>query len=300
MLRQIACSLVTVLSVLTVLGLALPIEADVIVERFDEPSVPGWTPDLPTDASSRFGWTGAAAGGTKGMVTPPTAEHFVPIVIDDRAPGGTTTFLSVRHGLDLDEPITVRIEYYDESFDPLDSEAFMLSRYELASRNLKLNADPINPFGVRRGFAVVDASDVFVDFFHLDDAGNFATGSIVPTFDDFCFGWMARFLRFGADDLEGSKLTFIVNGPQGNDPEDPPTVSGDVYDEAGNFVNSFVVRTTEWSFELPATALAVGDFGTMRININALLGNGGLVFVQHSAFGRFSVGGPAECFQPPL
>ena len=113
--------------------------------------------------------------------------------------------------------------------------------------------------------------------------------------DEFCAQWHARFLRFGS--AGGTRLVFLVNGPLGGDPGDPVTISGDVYAENGDFINSFTVRTDEWSFGISVHDYVLGgvEFGTVELAINASFSPAGAVEVRHQALGEFSVGYPAVC-----
>ena len=235
----------------------------------------------------------------KGIVAP--VRRLLPFIIDDTTPDGTTTLLSVRHAAQIGVSIDVTIAYYDTNFTLIASEIFTLAPDELASRNLELVPGLPTPDAVTRGFAIVGASNrILVDFFQLDEGGNFATGSHATLIDDFCDTVLLRFLRFGIDDLEGSKLLFIVDGPRGSANSDRPTVVGEVFSESGGFLNSFTIREDEWMFERAAADLVLGsDFGTMRLSIDGEFG-GGAVYVVHSAFGRFSVGLPGACEEIPL
>lgn len=95
----------------------------------------------------------------------------------------------------------------------------------------------------------------------------------------------------------GSRLTFVVDGPQGSGPEDPPTVSGNVYDEAGELVNSFTLHTDAFVFEVDAADIITEEslFGTIELDIDASLGLGGYLIVEIGAENRYSVGFSGVC-----
>ena len=99
----------------------------------------------------------------------------------------------------------------------------------------------------------------------------------------------------------GTRLTALINGPHGALPSDPPTITGEVFDEDGHFVNSFMIRTDEWVVELDVLQDLVWPggpaFGTVRMNF-CTTDRGAVVFERHTAFGRFSVGSVAFCRTP--
>ena len=90
--------------------------------------------------------------------------------------------------------------------------------------------------------------------------------------------------------------TCSSKGPRGAADEDPPTLVGTVYDEAGEIINTFELRTDEWYFSIEATDLALGGaFGAIEMTIASVFG-GGFVTTEHSAFGKFSVGVNGICW----
>ena len=142
---------------------------------------------------------------------------------------------------------------------------------------------------------VSPTGQVYVDSFHLDTRNSFAAGGEAFLTDEFCIRWNARFLRFSTEG--GTRLVFYVNGPWGPDPSDPASVLGNVYAENGEFINSFEIRTDEYSFEIPVHDYVLGgvEFGTVELTINGEFPIGGLVEVRHSALGEYSLGHLATC-----
>lgn len=182
-------------------------------------------------------------------------------------------------------------------------ELFELAPNELLTRNLANDPDAVDSGGVSVGIVGIEANGpITADYFQVDEAGDFATGDQALDDNTLCSDWQARFLRFGADDAEGTQLTFLLNGPLGGDSEvDPPTITGETFDEAGNLVNTFAVFTSEWLIRvsvLDAFVIDTGpDFGTLRLTLDTEF-SGGAVFERHTAFGRFSVGTLAFCRTP--
>lgn len=232
-----------------------------------------------------------------GGVTPETTWFIPRFSIDDSVANGDSTFVSIRHlsGNLLD--INVAVEYFDETGVLLDLENIVLTPRQTQILTLRDNPLLVNPGGISTGtIAVMADNELAVDYFQVDFGDNFASGSLAPKLVDFCNFWTYRFLTFGGD--SGSEIAFTLNAPQGPDPADP-SITGDIYNEAGVFINSFVIRTGLFLVDVPASDLVIGgsSFGSMDILINTL---GlelfpGYVTVNHNAFGRFSVGLDAVC-----
>jgi len=233
---------------------------------------------------------------TKGGV-PLNGIWLVPFAIDDTTPDASSTLFAMRN--ESGAPVDVSVDYYDARFNLLTSEMFTLAPDQVQTRNLRAIPALINPGNIAEGVVqFLPNGQISVDFFQLDVAGNFATGNLGLDESDFCTDWMARFVRFPGSS-EGSRITFLVNGPLGAG--GGPTVSGNVYDEPGNFVNSFTITTDDWFFEVVSDDLVVGatNFGSMEITLNTLIVPRGTIYVEHSAFGLYSLGTRAICKDLP-
>jgi hypothetical protein len=265
--------------------------ADVLVELHDEPLV-GAAVELQKSTTAPVG--GLVAASPKSTV-PEAGYWFIPLFEADMVVPGDSTYFSVRN--ESLAANTVLLEYFDVFFGFQTDEAVELAPHEIRSVALRNVAGlAVDPDGYARGLVRINSLlPVSVDSFQLETRNAFAVGGLGWVIGDFCSQWHTRFLRFGA--AGGTRLVFLVNGPLGGDPGDPVTISGDVYTENGDFINSFTVRTDEWFFGLAVHDFVLGgvDFGTVELVINSSFAPAGLVEVRHQALGEFSVGYPAVC-----
>ena len=228
---------------------------------------------------------------------PGTGVWFIPRFQIDQSPGqATTTLWSARNERPGSGSINVQAIYVDQTIEPLLVDEFVLDEDEIATFNLSLFPELVNPGGISTGLVVIFTDGpISVDTFQIDPANNFATGDVAVFGDEFCTNWQVRFLDFGGLS-GGSELSFLIDVPQGALPEDPPSIEGEVFDQGGNFLNSFTIRTEFSVLDIPALDLVLGGtkFGAIELRI---LGNfpGGFVSVRHSAFGLFSVGLTGIC-----
>jgi hypothetical protein len=251
---------------------------DAVVETIDDARPTGGLLQLPSKANR-----------------PAEGLWFIPHFKADKLNPGDTTYFSVRNESLL--PSEVTVEYFD-----VRSALQTTQRFELESRRLKNVALrlvpnlPIAGDGYTRGFARISTFvPVTVDSYQLETRNAFAVGGLGFTTDDFCTRWNARFLKF--ESAGGTILTVMVNGPQGNRPNDLVTLAGDVYTEAGEFVGSFSIRTDEWSMEIPIHDLIPQgvDFGVVELVVNSVYLPAGIIEIRHQALGRYSVGHWAVC-----
>lgn len=291
------------LALACLVGLAATANAETVIRLSTEPLLDETrsAPSAPIDREAGF----FALDETRKGAADSTIWLF-PYLVDDTSADASSALFSIRHAGDDLGTIRGSITLLDQRFSTMAQENFEIAANELTTRNLANDPDAVDPGDIRRGFVrVVTDGTVEVDFFQVDDAGDFATGDQALVNDDFCSRWNARFLRFGPADAEGTQLTFLVNGPRGGNVNiDPPTVTGEIYDEAGVFFSSFEIFTNDWFFDIPARELAMGaagddspppDFGTIRIELDTLLAPAGVVLERHTAFGQFSVGTQSFC-----
>jgi hypothetical protein len=249
-------------------------------------------------AAARAGGESALRSLTAPALDPSGDQWIVPFVVDTGNPGGTTTLLAVRNETEVGGVAEVLVEFFDAALAEFHTVDLDLTPDAVQTFNLR--DQPGLPGGIARGFARVTPGDgdlVSVDYFVVTPGENFATGGLgIDFIEEQCAFWKTRVLVGGAF-TGGSRLTLLVNGPQGSDPMvDPPTVTGNVYDEAGAPINSFEIFAQDWVFEIDATALIVSDnlFGAIELVIDSTLGNGYLI-VEIGAEDRYSVGFSGVC-----
>jgi len=287
------------LAAMAILSAAPPVGAEVHIELHDEPLVDRYRIARVTAASEApFSPAGPSLVSGAGTSTRPSSGlWFIPRFFVDTTSFGDTTLWSVRN--ESLATVSVLAEYFDVFFVERQEQPLELDPDEIVPINVRdVGGLPAGPDGIARGFIRLSPNGpISADVIQVDTSENFASGNLASRLDDFCADWQVRFLSFG----QSSILSFLVNGPRGGDPADPPTLVGDVFDENGTFINSFTLRTDEWVFDRAAEELVVGGLanGTIELTIQSLNAPAGLVFVNHSAEGRFSVGLPAVCLDPP-
>lgn len=222
---------------------------------------------------------------------------FVPRYRVNKTAVGDTTLWAVRNE-EAFSNVSLGVEYFTTTAGLVTTQNINLVPDQVATRNVRdVPAITADPDGFARGFIRFTANnDVSVDYLQVDTAENFAQGSVAFNLGDFCQSWMLRFASFAPG--EGSVASFLVNGPRGNGTGAPPTLAGEVYDEAGNFLNSFTVKSDEWAFDVEILDLVGTNdaFGSIELIMDSTLTPlGGVAQVAHSAEGRFSVGLPGIC-----
>lgn len=242
-------------------------------------------------------------------VARPAPVWFVPrFVVDQQFFADETTLWSVQN-LES-EDVDVEIKYVMPMGDLLitETETFRLKGGQIKTRNVA----QVSGVGVAlqrteghlefRGRRVADPGaldgDIVVDAFRVDSANNFATGDVAHRGDLDCRYWTTRFLSFGDGP---SKFTVWAN-PRGTGPGALPTVTVYLFDEAANFLTSFDVFSDTSSFDIDISAQTNRNFGRADFDFGEVVTNNfigdrsGYVDVSHSAFGKFSVGHQAFCF----
>lgn len=222
--------------------------------------------------------------------------------VDRTKPGDTTLLALIPTGSCAGNPVcgasNVLVHYYDRSHVAQHSEGYDVAPGAVQTINVRdVPGLPVDPDGFSRGSISIyfQGYPGTVDYFQVDTSEDFATGGPAFPREDFCEIWWARFLSFGPG--QGSVLSLYVPNPLGGGLSDPPTVTGEVYDESGTFINSFVVRTDQWAFDLEIEDFAVGavPFGRVKLDLGGDEERTGIVSVRHAAEGRFSIGSSAAC-----
>lgn len=230
-------------------------------------------------------------------------------VVDMNDPNGVTTFFAVRNR--SAETIKVRYTYHRTNRSlvlPSVTETKNLGPHETRSVNVRSIAGLPTSGGIATGYMVaevidsttglpiLDSTALSGDFFRVDQGNAFASGGPLLGFGplnlswDFCNSWDLRFYNGGTFSGGTDIAFFVPYNPGGTE----PVVSGNVYDEDGNFEGIVEITTSEYAFEANTSELDLPvAFGTVEWTFRDLLA--GHVAGIFSALGKFSVGTPAIC-----
>lgn len=292
------------LATFLVFAATLPAETSpgTVIKRSDDPIVAKRAPtpsDLP--AISQM-----SSGGDANKIEQPTTFYILPFVkILDAFSDGDFTLLAVRN--ESDAVGTINIDFFppNSAGTATGSVSNAMLPKEVWTLNLRgVNTGlPIDQDGFQRGWARITSSDaVFsADYFQLDPFNDFAAGSRPVDLDsnEFCQRATVRFL-VGGGFTGGTKLFFMLDQPLGGDPNtDPPSVTGNIFDEGGNFIDDFVIHTDNFSLEVDVADIQeiVGagvNFGSIDFTFeNAFAG--GYVHAEYKANNRFSVSVKGVC-----
>lgn len=296
------------ISVLTA-GLALAAGFAAAPARAASPELPAGTTVVLSDVAVEPVRSGApsdpsAPGSLSAPAVEPSAGPWIlPFVVQPSDPVGTTTLLAVRNDAQL-IAADVLVEFFSPGFNLFHTVSLTLGPRQVQSFNLRDQPNlPPGPGTTVHGLVRVTATPgglVSVDTFRVDPGEDFATGGLAPDFSiDECAEWKGRIL-LGGGFTGGTALNFIIDGPQGADTSvDPPTITGNVYDEAGNLVNGFSIWTDSFVLEMDADILVTPAelAGSFELLIDGTEG-GGHVTVEHRAEGRYSVSVPGVCLVP--
>lgn len=270
-------------------------------------AIPGHAEELPLDLS--------AIDSPYTSTIPRNADEIPPtwlVMPHAVVSHDTTTLISVRN--QLAREVVATLQWQDPRTGFVHGiENIALEPRETANRNLGLIDWDWggNSFGEREGFLRIAALDpvsleilpnaIFGDFFVVRDGEDFATGDrLMDPESEGCRRPLTRYLEGGAFD-GGTTVQLYVPGPYSL-PRDEPLVSGDVYDEAGEYFGTILVTTRREAFSIPVEAILevldpgrsqISDFGS--IEWRATSGAPLVVQVHHEAMGRFSVGATATC-----
>ncbi len=261
----------------------------------------------------------AQPAGAPSAGTPPVAakegtiaaQLLLPLfLVDTATPGGLTTLWAVRN--ESTAEVGLQVSYYgaDTPQQPQVEESYTLGPKEILTTSLSLVAGlQVDPDGFARGyvtFATVGGEAVIHgDYFLLDNAENFASGSRLANVDpgsnanDLCNRFSMRFLDSSLLFDSGTLYTVWI---QTTEPLDGTAVSYFVYDLAGGderLSNSF--PATDVAFQVSASDLMSGpslglEFGAIEFQFPP--GIVGHISAVMSAFGRLSVGYEATCLDP--
>ena len=231
--------------------------------------------------------------------------------VEDDNPNGATTLIAVRNEKDTELDLHVVGSGAVVSLN----RHYFLSPQEVKTLNLRdVLGGRVDPDGFRRGSLQVEDDDrldgpdttpqsLSGDFFQVNPGEDFATGGNMGGNRHFhtvgCRRITTRFMVGGVFS-GGTVISAYVLNPRGDDPDDPPTVVGTVYDEPGNEVGTFEIKMHSGPHSLRIRASDVVPagvpFGSIRLELPETQS---FVFTEHSASGRFSVGVPGACVPVP-
>jgi hypothetical protein len=225
---------------------------------------------------------------------------------DKRDSNGVNTLFAVRNETAVNVPVRI---LYLGVLGAVENAVQEIELEPHATRTISLRdvkGLPVDEDGVARGLVVLGAighdesSDLLSgDFFFIDPKTDYATGNTLlnMSYDDsgneFCSEWGTRFFR-GGGFSGSSSFRIVVDVAGGSQDFDPPTAIGTVYDEAGEPVRSFEIRTDLNSFQLSSADIAPEStsFGSLSIRFPETKG---VILVEHSGFHRLSVALKGAC-----
>ena len=228
--------------------------------------------------------------------------------IDTRTQAGKAFLWALRNhnGFAVD----VEVVYLDPLLGEYGTDSFALGPEQVRTRNLR-DVPGILPDSDGRARGLVffiatspapELGEVALggDFFEVEPGENFASGSLLSRLGSsgdlaLCRTWETRYLQ-GGPFTGGTRLTFLVDVPGGPDCDlDPPTVTGQVYDEVGTLLGAFEICSAVHTFAVPMAQLlppGASPFGAVEVEFPSTVG---LLATQFRARGRFSVGMQGLC-----
>ncbi len=289
MIQRTGFGLALVVLVMLLMAAQGPVSAQVEIQVGDQPRrlvQPG--PGLTREVHDLF----APTQSTEGSIP---ILQFLPRFHVDTTGFSDTTLWSARNYIGL--PASLRVTYFTMSGANQQVSNFTLAPFEVVSVNIRdVVGLAVNGLGIADGYVEFSTNDsIAFDAFQVDVSQDFASAPSIVSFSDFCTHWSSRFIEFTPG--ESSILTFFVNGAQGTNPGNPATVTGTVFDEAGNSIQDFSIFSSFLSFTIDTSTLVPPSLsaGVLALNIDSALSPNGYVSVEHKADGKFSVSLPAAC-----
>ena len=216
--------------------------------------------------------------------------------VDTTSASGTTTLFAVRNI--RSQPLDIEIRYLAPNAMVLRTDNVTLNARQTLTKNVRdVSGLPADGDGHARGYIAIlldsmepTADNLVGDYLQVDVGNNFATGDRMVSLVDLCEKQEIRFLDFGA----GTELRFLVNQPQGSDPmTDAPSVTVTPIGEDGAVFPSTDVYSSDFSFVLHSDDFTSLHFGSLLFDFSS--SNGGAVYGEYSAEGKFSVGLNSAC-----
>ena len=185
--------------------------------------------------------------------------------LDLSNPNGAMALFAVRNR--FNEPHTVRLQYFAAATPPNGTPVLTkiehLAPSQISTANLRFVGDlPTSGYIVATAVdpdtlaPLEDASWLTGDYFRLDPTNDFASGDVLVGFSDgpdanarpdgLCNRWDHRF--FGTATFDGATdfVFFVLENQTGGE---RPVVTGDLYDEAGQFIVQIAIGFSGHAFE---------------------------------------------------
>lgn len=234
--------------------------------------------------------------------------------VDTLNPGGATTLFAIRNESTSQVDVVIRYFGADRPDQPQSEQTIALADKAVRTVNIGSVVQALNlqidgdgfargyvTFATEQGEAVIHG-----DYFLLNDADNFASGSRLVNIDpnsngnDLCNRFSMRFLDSALFFDSGTVFTVWI---QAEEPLEGAAFSYSVYSEAGGderLSSSF--PASDVAFQVSANLLMSADpgldleFGAIEFQFPAE--TAGHISAVMSAFDRFSVGYEATCLDP--
>ncbi|MEM9595061.1 MAG: hypothetical protein AAGD06_12380 [Acidobacteriota bacterium] len=241
-----------------------------------------------------------------GRTEEPSTFFIVPHYAVDRTnSGGDTTLIAIRNENFISSDVTVNY-YPTDSLTPIESITRTLGVRETWTANVRDVLSGVSGDFVRGWIRITSTGPVTTDYFQATPSDAFAVGEIPIDIlaGEYCEYYKVRFL-IGGGFSGGTILTFMLDAPLGGDLNvDPPSITGQVYNESGTQINTFNVWTDDYSLQLNADRLVSSgtNFGSLDIRFANVDNSftGGAASVTHDASGLFSVGLKGQCLDTVL
>lgn len=252
-----------------------PASAEIVIQHLD--------PSTPAKATARV---------TKVQASPAVVIPFFRVDLNN--PLGETTLYAIRNN--SSNALTVKITIFGPDGTVTTSSNVNIAARGVYPADVRSVQGLPSTNGIATGSLVAEALGADLpsnalsgDYFRVDASGAAANGgAMLPLADTACTQWSHRVLDGGGFD-GGTTISVLAIGT----PADS-TLSGNVYNEAGQLVAVVGIRSDEVAFEVSGADLNLPiDFGSIDW---VFAGDGhGAVSVTYSALGLFSVGSEAAC-----
>lgn len=246
----------------------------------------------------------------------PARVWFTPFLLDVTAGTQDASLWAVRnanvvcgpttsHGCEPTGPVVFKVLYRTNKGRLIHTEAFSIPVHGVKTRNIRevglrtsqFREGEIDEDGFARGYVsfFVNQPDgeINVDAFRVDKGEGFATGDLgISGASQGCQWWQVRFLDFGGPG-DGSVVSVLVDPLNESTTDKPFFASGEAYNEQGEYLNSFLIRTDQnyFEFAMSEVLMTAGEkFGSIQFVTEVA----GYVSVRHEALGSFSVSHPAH------
>ncbi len=253
----------------------------------------------------------AAAGTTPTKEGTAASQLLLPLfMVDTVTPGGLTTLWAVRNESTVNVGLQVRYYGADTPQTPQVEESYVLGPKEILTASIAFVAGlQVDLDGFARGYVTFATTEgeavIHGDYFLLNDAENFASGSRLVNIDpesngnDLCNRFSMRFLESSLIFDSGTLYTVWI---QSAEPLSGTAFSYSVYEQAGgDELLSNNLPASDVAFQISAADLMAGpsldvEFGAIEFQFPP--GVVGHISAVMSAFGRLSVGYEATCLDP--